>query len=451
MEKNQTILLTIKKIGINGEGIGYYKKMPVFIDEALPGEEVIAEITAVKKTYAYAKRVRNKTESAHRVKPFCPVYHQCGGCQLQHLSVAKQQDTKLELIKESLEKYTSLDLKTISFKGVEPGLADRHYRHKAQMPLVNTKSGVQTALYQKDSKTPVVMRSCPVHHPEINRVNGEVIDLLKTFDLRAFDEKARSGLLRTLVTRVSSATGEIHITFIVTIYNFLLKDLAKACLEIPGVKGVSISKNYEAHTHEVWGETTELLAGDLTIEERLGPLQFSLAPKAFFQLNPPVALRIYQDVLSHINEKKSAVDLYTGSGPLALMLATQIDKVVGIDINEVSIANAKENAKKNHMDHVTFIKDQAAHGLKYVLKKSKLDLITCDPPRSGLDDATLEAIQNSGVKTVIYVSCNPASLAKNLSHLSNYDVKSIQAYDMFPHTAHVESLTVLEIKASAKN
>lgn len=443
MQKNQTILLTIKKIGINGEGIGYYKKMPVFIDEALPGEEIIAEVTAVKSTYAYAKRVRNKTESPHRVKPFCPIFHQCGGCQLQHLSVQKQHATKLDLIKESLQKYTSIPMKGVKFSPVEAGFADRYYRHKAQMPLVNTKNGVQTALYQKDSKTPVVMRTCPVHHPEINRVNEAIIDLLKEFDLRAFDERSRDGLLRTLVTRVSSATGEIQVTFIVTIYNFLLKDLAKACMNIPGVKGVSISKNYEAHTHQVWGETTELLAGEATIKEELGPLSFHLSPKAFFQLNPPVALKIYQDVLDQIKDEKSAVDLYTGSGPLALMLGTKLEKVTGIDINESSILDAKENAKINDLNHVVFIKDQASHGLKYLLKKSTPDVITCDPPRSGLDASTLEAMNQSGVRKIIYVSCNPASLAKNLNELKNYELKEIKAYDMFPHTSHVESLAVL--------
>jgi 23S rRNA (uracil-5-)-methyltransferase RumA len=445
MQKNQTILITVKKIGINGEGIGYYKKMPVFIDEALPGEEVIAEITHVKSTYAYAKRVRNKTESPHRVKPFCPIFHQCGGCQLQHLSVAKQHATKLDLVKESLQKYTSVQLRNVKFIPVEPGFSDRYYRHKAQMPLVNTKEGVQTALYQKDSKTPVVMRTCPVHHPEINRVNGAIIDLLKTIDLRAFDERSRDGLLRTLVTRVSSATGDIQVTFIVTIYNFLLKDLAKACLEIPGVKGVSISKNYEAHTHEVWGETTELLAGESTLKEQLGPLTFNLSPKAFFQLNPPVAKRIYEDVLTHVKGSKTAVDLYTGSGPLALMLGTELEKVTGIDINEFSIQNAKENAKINDLNHVIFMKDQASHGLKYLLKKGIPDVITCDPPRSGLDESTLKAMNESGVKKIIYVSCNPASLAKNLNELKNYQLTELKAYDMFPHTSHVESLAVLNL------
>jgi 23S rRNA (uracil1939-C5)-methyltransferase len=233
----------------------------------------------------------------------------------------------------------------------------------------------------------------------------------------------------------------------VTIYNFLLKDLAKACLNIPGVKGVSISKNYEAHTHQVWGDTTELLAGDATIKEQLGPLHFNLSPKAFFQLNPPVALKIYEDVLSHIQDEKTAVDLYTGSGPLALMLGTKLEKVTGIDINETSISDAKENAKINDLNHVVFIKDQASHGLKYLLKKSTLDVITCDPPRSGLDASTLKAMNESGVKKIIYVSCNPASLAKNLNELKNYQLTEIKAYDMFPHTAHVESLAILTLNS----
>ena len=446
MQKNQTILITIKKIGINGEGIGYYKKMPVFIDEALPGEEIIAEVTAIKSTYAYAKRVRNKTQSPHRVKPFCPVFHQCGGCQLQHLSVQKQQDTKLDLVKESILKYTQVDLKTVTFTPIEKGGADRYYRHKAQMRLVATKNGVQTALYEKDSKTPVIMRHCPVHHPEINRVNAAIIDLLKTFDLRAFNEKTNEGILRTLITRVSSKTKEVQVSFIVSIYNYVLKDLAQAVIEIPGVNGVFISKNYETHTHEIWGEAPELLAGQPVLQEALGPLNYQLSPNAFFQLNPPVALKIYEDVLKKVSPATSAVDLYTGSGALALMLGTKLEKVTGIDMNESAIIDAKENAKINDLNHVVFIKDKASHGLKYILKKSTPDVITCDPPRSGLDDDTLKAMNESGVKTIVYVSCNPASFAKNLNALNRYQLQEVTVYDMFPHTAHVESLAVLNLK-----
>lgn len=447
MKPVENHLITVKKLGINGEGIGYYKKMPVFIDGALPGEEVIAEITHKAARYMKAKAVRIKKKSSQRVTPFCPIFHACGGCQIQHLSIDGQHQEKISLVKESLLKYANISLKPEQIKPVETGFKDRYYRHKAQMPLVMTKSGIMTALYQKDSRTPVPMKTCPVHHPVINTVNQKIIEILNQYDLDPFDVRLKKGLLRTLVTRVSSSTGDVQVTLVVTMFHPSMREIARAIEQIDPVKSVAISKLYEANTHEIFGETTEVLAGQETIEEHIGDLSFKLSPKSFYQLNPPVAQAIYTYVSELIGKAKMAVDLYTGSGTLALKLAESVNKVVGVDLSSASIESAKANAAANQMNHVVFLKDKAHDGLKYILKKDTPDVITFDPPRSGLDEKTLALVANSHVPKLIYVSCNPSTLGKNLHSLKKYyDIESVKVYDMFPHTAHVESVVALRHK-----
>jgi 23S rRNA (uracil-5-)-methyltransferase RumA len=444
MKPIETHLITVKKLGINGEGIGYYKKMPVFIDGALPGEEVIAEITHKADRFMKGKAVRIKKKSAQRVTPFCPIFHQCGGCQVQHLSIHGQHHEKINLVKESLLKYAGLKLPDFKVEPVDTGFKDRFYRHKAQMPLVMTRSGIMTALYQKDSRTPVPMKTCPVHHPIINEVNQKVIDILNQYDLDPFDPRLKKGLLRTLITRVSSSTEEVQVTLVVTMFHPSLKEIARVIQAIESVKSVAISKLYEANTHEIFGETVEVLAGDLTITEHIDDVSFKLAPQSFYQLNPPVAHAIYQHVASKIGPVDLAVDLYTGSGTLALKLAKTAKKVIGVDLSLASIESAKANAKDNLMRHVVFLKDKAHEGLKYMLKKDTPEVITFDPPRSGLDDKTLHMLTLSNVPTLVYISCNPSTLGKNLNTLKKqYAIESLKVYDMFPHTAHVETVVVL--------
>lgn len=446
MENQPTVLISIKKLGINGEGMGYYKKLPIFVPGALPGETAIVKIEKAHQRFLEGSLVRLKEKTKERVIPFCPIYQSCGGCSLQHLAINAQHQEKLNQVKESIQKYAQSDLSKISFIPIDKGFKDRYYRHKAQMPLIQTKQGIMTALYENGSRKPVPVKTCPVHHPVINTVNQEIINILNSLDLDVFDPQLKQGILRTLVTRVSSFDASVQVTFVVSIYNERLKDLARLCMEIEPVKSVAISKLYEAHTHEIFGDTFEILEGEETIEEKINDVSFHLNPKAFYQLNPPVAKAMYDYVLSLLENEKTAVDLYTGSGTLACLLSKKLEKVTGVDMSDASIQSAKLNANENKL-HTVFLKDRADKGLNYLLKKQDVDVITFDPPRSGLDDKTLKALLNSYVKKLIYVSCNPSTLGKNLKLLTQkYTIKSVKVFDMFPHTAQVESVTYLELK-----
>ncbi|MFP4286056.1 MAG: 23S rRNA (uracil(1939)-C(5))-methyltransferase RlmD, partial [Candidatus Izemoplasmataceae bacterium] len=440
LEKNQEVLITIKKIGINGEGIGYYKRQAVFVDGAIPPEEVVVKISSLHKGYAIGDIVRIKKKAFYRTRPFCKHYDVCGGCQLQHVQYEEQLRLKEDLLKQAFMRYTSVDLDKVKFYPFSPFVKSRNYRFKAQMPVRNTSDGLVTGLYKKGSNDLVDVLSCPVQDPRINEVNQRTLELCDEYEIFAFDPKEMRGLLRYIVTRVSSLNGDIQVTLVVTIYNHALKDVAKKLIEHPLVKSVAISKNHDAKNHEIFGDTFEILAGEETITEGIGDIRFALNPKAFFQLNPEEATKMYNYVKTLFNPKhdKTLLDLYTGSGAMALYYAKLFDKVYGIDSNPASIESANQNKKLNKISNVEFLKGDAYETVQHLYKQGKsFDVVVFDPPRVGLDDKMLDLLIRKPIKKLIYVSCNPSTLAKNIKQLSRkYKVESIMPFDMFPQTAH---------------
>ena len=448
LKKNQEILLTIKRLGINGEGIGYYKKMAVFVDGAIPDEEVIVRIETLEDKHATGTVVGVKKRVATRAKPFCVHYDTCGGCQLQHIVLNEQYRLKQQLILQALERYAGLDPNAVPMQAFDVDHHDRYYRYKAQMPVRNTPTGLVTGLYRKNSQALVDVLDCPVQDKRINAINQEVLRLAAEHDIRALDTKTFKGLLRTLVTRVSKATGEIQVTLVVSIYNHALKSVAQEILKLPGVVSVAISKHHNVKDSKVFGETFEVLAGVDTITEQLGDKTYRLNPKAFFQLNPEVAKQMYDYIQTLITpEETTLVDLFCGAGAISLYLADHFQKVVGIDASKESIEAAHLNAQDNAVDHVQFMCEDAAKGLNQL--KEKFDCAIFDPPRTGCGEALLQTLKTRKIPKLIYVSCNPSTFAKDISQLQSlYDIQSIKPFDMFPHTAHVESVTLLSLKTA---
>ena len=448
--KNQEVLITIKKIGINGEGIGYYKRLAVFVDGVFPPEEVVVKIESIHRGYAVAKAVRVKKRAFYRDRPFCKHYDVCGGCQLQHVKYEEQLRLKEDLLKQAFERYTQVDLKKVKFYPFTAVVKPRHYRLKAQMPVRNADHGLVTGLYKKNSTDLVDVLECPVQDQEINRINQRVLELCDTYKIYAFDPTDMRGMLRYIVTRKSAFNNTLQITLVVTIYNKALQPLAKDILALPGVESVAISKNHDAKNHAIFGDTYEILAGSDTIIEAIGPVKFALNPKAFFQLNPEEAAKMYDYIRGLFDEKKdrALLDIYTGSGAMALYFSEQFDRVVGIDQSHDSIKSANENKKLNKIKNTHFYQGDAHEELVKLYDKG-LDFDVCvfDPPRTGLDDKMIDLLMRKPIKKLIYVSCNPSTLAKNIKHLSRkYAVKSVMPFDMFPQTSHIESVVMLELK-----
>lgn len=450
LKKGQEVLITIKRVGINGEGIGYYKRLAVFVDGVLPPEEVVVKITDVKVGYCKGESVRVKVKSKNRVKAFCPHYATCGGCQIQHIAYPEQLNQKTEMLKQTLERYTSLDLNNVKMNPII-GMEDpTHYRNKAQMPVRNTSSGIMTGLYQKESNELVDILDCPVQNDAINKVNQGILDICDKYEINAFDSKTMRGLLRYIVTRVSSLNGDIQVTLVITIYNRALKDAAREIINLPGVKSVGISKNKDVKNIEIFGEEVEILEGSPTINEGIGDILYSLKPKAFYQLNPTQAVKLYEEVKRHLDftVDKVIVDAYAGSGAISMYLAPFAEQIVGIDIAKESVYSGLHNIKINHFKNVEFELGSVKEVLIKKYKEGfKPDVIVFDPPRSGMDEETIDLLLKRPVKKLIYVSCNPSTLAKNIKMLARkYDVLEVTPLDMFPHTAQVESVTLLRLK-----
>ena len=353
------------------------------------------------------------------------------------------------ICKESFNLFTELinDIKFNSMIGMNN---TKHYRYKAQMPVKNTDYGITTGLYKKESNDLVPIIDCPIQDDNINRINRRILEICDKYEIYAFDPLTMRGLLRYVVVRVSNFNDEVQVTLVITIFNRALKEAAKEIINVPGVVSVGISKNRDVKNIEIFGPEVEILEGKDSITEGIGEIRYHLKPKSFYQLNPQQAIKLYIEVKKHLDFKtdKVIVDAYSGSGAISMYLAPFAKKIVGIDVSKESTYSARHNAKLNKFDNLTFelgeVKDVLA---AYYNKGFNPDVIIFDPPRSGLDDKTLDLLVRKTVKKIIYISCNPSTLTKNIKVLSRkYDVESVTPLDMFPHTSHIESITILKKK-----
>ncbi|MCF7927327.1 MAG: 23S rRNA (uracil(1939)-C(5))-methyltransferase RlmD [Candidatus Izimaplasma sp.] len=450
LEKDQEILLTIKRLGINGEGIGYYKRKAVFVEGVIPPEEVIVKITDVKKTYAHGIAQRFKTKAKERIKPFCKHFEECGGCQIQHIRYPEQLLLKEEMLRQAYDRYTSIDFKKTKFNSIVGMNHPRYYRYKSQMPVRNTETGLTTGLYKPESNDLVDILECPVHSEQINKVNQKIVQICDENKVYAFDPETMKGLLRYIVVRQSYLSDEIQVTLVITIFNKVLHKVAKEVGKISDVVSVGISKNYDVKNVEIFGEDVEILYGKEFITEGIGDIRFDLKPKAFYQLNPAQAHKLYKFVKSKLDFKKDKhiIEGYCGAGAISMFLADKAEKIIAIDSSKESIKSAVHNKEVNGFSNISFAKGKMNKVLPVVYNKGfKPDVIIVDPPRSGLDDKTIKNLNKNVVDKLVYISCNPSTLTKNINKLSKkYYVESVTPFDMFPHTSHIESVNILKAK-----
>ncbi|GCF92357.1 23S rRNA (uracil-5-)-methyltransferase RumA [Enterococcus florum] len=453
LKLNQTLTLKIKRLGINGEGLAYYKRLIVFVKGALPNETVIVKITKTTPRYAEAEMIRIKQASPDRVIPPCPVYEECGGCQLQHLAYAKQLDFKTDLLRQALEKYRPNGYKHYQLKQAIGMENPWHYRNKAQFQLrKNPKSNkVEAGLYQADSHQLVPITDCFVQEPVTQAVVNTVSQLLTKYEIPIYNERKNSGILRTLMVRVGIETNEAQLVLIsrtkkIPRINALIREIHQRCPEI-----VSIMQNIQdKKTSLIMGEETIHLWGKNSISEKINQVAFELSPRAFFQLNPTQTKILYQEAIKALDatNDKTIVDAYCGVGTIGLSLANQVREVRGMDIIPQAIEDAKKNAKKLGITNTHYEKGTAEELLPKWLKEGFApDVIIVDPPRTGLDDKLLQTIIQQPSQQMVYISCNVSTLARDLVSLSKiYQVDYLQSVDMFPQTARCEVVVKLSKK-----
>lgn len=448
---NQTFPLTIKRLGINGEGVGYFKKQVVFVPGALPGEEVVVEATKINPKFAEAKIKKIRIKSPHRVQPPCPVYEQCGGCQLQHLKYDQQLKEKRDIVIQSLERHTKLDTAKLDIRETI-GMEDPWgYRNKSSFQVAAKNGKVLAGLYGMNSHQLIDIEHCAVQHSQTTEAVNTVKRILESLNIPIYNEKSRKGIVRTIVTRVGVQSGEMQVVLITAQKDLpkreqIISDIQK---QLPNVKSIMQNINGQK-TSLIFGEETVSLAGEEFIQETLGDLQFELSARTFFQLNPIQTVKLYNEVkkAAALTGTEKIVDAYCGVGTIGLWLADQAAEVRGMDVIPESIDDAKKNAKRHGFSNTKYVPGKAEEVLpKWVKKGWKPDVIVVDPPRTGLDQQLLQTILQVKPKKLIYVSCNPSTLAKDIQTLSSkYDVKYIQPVDMFPQTAHVEAVALIVLK-----
>lgn len=448
LSKNKEYIVDIVDIGQGGVGIGKYEGFTVFVDGGLVQDKIKVKITKSKKNYAVGDIVEIIEKSPFRVERKCSEsLRQCGGCQIQELDYQKQLDVKTNEVKQVISRIGKLDDVVIhDTLGMEHPF---RYRNKAQFPIQKKDNMPVIGFYKKKSHDLISTDECIIQH----EVNDKIIKIIKTYirayNVSIYDEKTHKGLLRHLVTKVGFTTGEVMIVLVANGKKLpYLKELASVLKEnIPGFKTLVVNVNTQK-TNVILGKENIVAYGDGMIRDYIGELVFEISPLSFFQVNPLQTEVLYNKALEYANlgENDTVFDIYCGIGTISLFLAQKAKKVYGIEIVEDAIKDAKRNAKINNMDNVEFYVGKAEEVVPKMYKEGKrANVVVVDPPRKGCDEKVLDTIVSMEPDRVVYVSCNPSTLARDLAYLNErgYKCHEIQSVDMFPHSVHVENVAWL--------
>ena len=444
---NDLILLTIKRIGINGEGIGFYKKQTIFVNNALPGEVVEVKIVDAKDKYAIGEITKFKAKSEERVEPLCPYYEKCGGCQLQHLSYNGQLQIKKELVMESFSRYYDGSIEKLNIKDTIGCSNPWHYRNKSSLPCRHDGEKVVVGMYASNSNFLVYIDDCLVESEIIKKTRDEILNFLSKENIDVYNPRTHTGSLRHLVIRAFDEKN-IQVTFVLLNEDKKIIKLLPLLYKKVKVSSINYSINSDPKSIEIFGDKVYNVEGKEAIEGNLGGLKFEISPKAFFQLNTVQTEVLYNEIKKACNltGTENVLDCYCGIGSIGMFLADCAKEVRGIDTNKDGIIDANRFAHINNIKNAKFYNGNILPHLNQFKEEGFTpDIVVVDPPRKGLELNIINYFKKNKVKKIIYVSCNPATLAKNINHLQKeYIVRFIQPVDMFPQTANVECVVCLE-------
>jgi len=447
MIKNSVHRLSITHLNDDAQGIGLLEGMPMIVEGALPGERVEIKAIKVAKTYAVGKLLKVLRPSPDRVTPFCPVFERCGGCSVQHLAYPAQLALKTGRVRELA---AQLPVATPVVVHNALGMAQpRHFRHKAQYPVTSGHNGAALGFYAKHSHRLIEHRACDVQANALNQAKDIAQNFFETQRVSMYDETRHEGLVRHLVMRAGLHTGEVMMTFVINGDELphqreLIQAVTRA---MPNVTGILLNVNRE-RTNIILGSRTELIYGVPQIRDQIGELTFAISPLAFYQVNPAQTEILYAKALEYaaLTGEETVFDLYSGIGSLSLFLSRHARQVYGVEIVEDAVRDAIDNARLNGCKNVEFFSGAAENVLPDVAEQGlSADVVVLDPPRKGCEPAILDTLIRMSPQHVVYVSCHPASLFRDLRVLAErgYAVVEIQPVDMFPHTPHIECVASL--------
>ena len=456
MQKNDELILKIEDMGVDGAGIGKADGMTFFVKDAVIGDVVRAKLMKLKKTYGYARLMELLEASPDRVEPKCPYYRQCGGCQIQALSYEKQLEFKERKVRNNLERiggFSEIPMEPIV--GMEESY---HYRNKAQFPVGTDKDGhIVTGFYAGRTHTIIPNRDCALGLPVNREILDLVIDFMEKYHVSAYDEKTGKGLVRHVLIRCGFTSQEKMVCLIINGKSLPHSEkLVEALREIDGMTSISINCN-TGRTNVILGRKTIVLWGQEYITDQIGEISYEISPVSFYQVNPVQTEKLYGLALEYadLHGEETVWDLYCGIGTISLFMAQKAKQVYGVEIIPQAIENAKRNAVKNGIENAEFFVGKSEEVLPEFYekeaaagRKAHADVIVVDPPRKGCDEKLLETIVKMAPDRVVYVSCDSATLARDLKILceNGYELKRARAVDQFCHTVHTESVCLMERK-----
>ncbi|OCM00693.1 23S rRNA (uracil(1939)-C(5))-methyltransferase RlmD [Streptococcus agalactiae] len=444
----QRIPLKIKRMGINGEGIGFYKKTLIFVPGALKGEEVFCQISSVRRNFAEAKLLKINKKSKNRVDPACSIYKECGGCQIMHLQYDKQLEFKTDVIRQALMKFKPEGYENYEIRKTIGMPEPEHYRAKLQFQVRSFGGNVKAGLYAQGTHRLIDIKDCLVQDSLTQEMINRVAELLGKYKLPIYNERKIAGV-RTVMIRRAQASGEVQLIFITSKRLDFDDVVIELVREFPELKTVAVNIN-ASKTSDIYGQITEVIWGQESINEEVLDYGFSLSPRAFYQLNPKQTQILYSEAVKALDVKDDddLIDAYCGVGTIGLAFAGKVKSVRGMDIIPEAIQDAKENALHMGFTNTHYEAGKAEDIIpKWYSEGFRANALIVDPPRTGLDDKLLNTILKMPPEKMVYVSCNTSTLARDLVTLTKvYHVHYIQSVDMFPHTARTEAVVKLQRK-----
>ncbi len=480
LKKDDQVTIEIEDIGTDGAGIGKADGYTLFVKDAVIGDIIKAKVIKAKKTYGYARLMEIITPSKDRVEPVCPVARQCGGCQIQQMSYSAQLKYKQKLVRDNLARIGGItDCEVLPVIGMENPF---NYRNKAQYPVGRNKDGkVVIGFYAGRTHSIVDYTQCAIGAPE----NAQILEKIRTFinenNISVYDEQSHKGLIRHVLIRTGKHTGQIMVCLIINGKTLSHADKLADCLkDISGMSSIMININKE-RTNVILGCECSVIWGNSYIEDSICGIMFRISPLSFFQVNPVQTEKLYRKALEYaeLTGNETVWDLYCGIGTISLLMATKARKVYGVEIVPQAIEDAKNNALRNSLNNAEFFVGKAEEVVPRIydedMKKAENepvdskessglsdsasfesvmrinpDVVVVDPPRKGCDETLLDTIVKMNPKRIVYVSCDSATLARDLKYLvaNGYEIARVQPVDQFAHTVHVENVVKLVRKTS---
>ncbi len=449
IKKNQEYIVDIIDYGMEGEGIAKIENFTVFIPNAMKGEKVKILIVKVLSSYAYGKLLEIIEPSPYRIESDCTTYQRCGGCSLRHIDYEETLNIKQNMVQNLVSKILNENV------NVKPTIGmgnPYHYRNKAQFPVgLNKQNEKVVGVFAKRTHEIIQIQDCFLQ----NTISQEIAFAIQKFiiekDISVYNEETREGLLRHIVIKVGIRTHEIMCILVVNGNKILYEqELVEMLVKRYNVKTVVKNINTK-NTNVILGEENIVLHGDGYIYDILGDYTFKISYRSFYQVNPVQAEVLYNIAIEMANLSKEDIlfDLYCGIGTIGIFASSYVKKVYGVEIVEQAIYDAKENARINQIENIEFMAGDVEKVLTNLIEKKQVypDVVMVDPPRKGLDNTTINNILAVEPKKVVYISCNPATMVRDMKLLEEkYEVNEIQPVDMFPFTSHIECVTVLQLK-----